>query len=58
MIFELRLLARGFEKFFMEGVYSRCQSFGTKLNYFDIFETNFNSRDEKIAKQNQDVKVI
>ena len=40
---------RGFEKFFMEGAYSRCQTFATKVNYFNIFDINFDSRDEKIA---------
>ena len=42
----------------MEGAYCRCQFFATKVNYFDIFEINFDSRDEKIAKENQDVKVV
>ena len=49
---------RGFEKFLMEGAYSRCQSFATEVYYFNIFEINFDSGNEKIAKENQVVREV
>ena len=45
------MLARGFKKFFMEGAYCRCQSFATKVNYFDIFEINFDPEMKKLQKK-------
>ena len=42
----------------MAGAYSRCQSFATKVYYFNIFEINFDSGNEKIAKENQVVREV
>ena len=52
----LHVYIRGFEKFFMERAYSWCQSDATKMNYFNSFEINFDSKDDKIAKENQILK--
>ena len=49
---------RGFEKFLMEGAYSRCQLFATEVHYFNIFEIFFDSGNEKIAKENQVVREV
>ena len=42
----------------MEGGYSRCRFFATKVYYFNIFEINYDSGNEKIAKENQVVREV
>ena len=42
----------------MEGACSRCQLFATKVYYFNIFEINFDSGNEKIAKEDQLVREV
>ena len=49
---------RGFEKFLMEGAYSKCQLFATKVHYINILEIHFDSGNEKIAKENQVVREV
>ena len=55
---QTQIYIRGFEKFLMEGAYSRCQLFATEVHYFNIFEINFDSGNEKIAKENQVVREV
>ena len=50
--------SRGFEKFSMEGAYSKCQLFATKVHYINILEIHFDSGNEKIAKENQVVREV
>ena len=42
----------------MEGAYSKCQLFATKVHYINILEIHFDSGNEKIAKENQVVREV